>query len=99
MATLLGTKSGITKWTGRQWLHAIEWRYRKATKGMYINGHECGDVVEYWKGFLAHMKEYSKLMTTYDQDGNVLTHPTGVDLAARILPLIKITQDESTFTM
>ena len=38
MATLemkwyLGTKSGITKQTGQQWLHAMEWRYRKATKG------------------------------------------------------------------
>lgn len=45
------------------------------------------------------MTEYSKLMTTYDQDGNVLTHPTGVDLTTGILPLIEITQDKSTFTM
>ena len=66
---------------------------------MYINGHEHKDVVKYQKGFLACMKEYSKLMTTYDWDSNVLTHPTGVDLAAGILPLIEITQDESTFTM
>ena len=66
---------------------------------MYIDSHECGDVVEYRKGFLARMTEYSKLMTTYDWDGNVLTHPTGVDLATGILPLVKITQDESTVTM
>ena len=99
MKQYLGIKSGITKWTGWQWLHAMGWRYGKATKGMYIDGHECEDVVEYWKGFLAHMNEYSKLMTTYDQDGNVLTHPTGIDLTAGVLPLIEITQDESTFTM
>jgi hypothetical protein len=77
----------------------MEWRYRKATKGMYIDGHKHGDVVEYQTGFIACMTEYSKLMTTYDQDGNVLTHPTGVDLTTGILPLIKITQDKSTFTM
>ena len=77
----------------------MEWRYGKATKGMYIDGHEHGDVVEYQRGFLVRMTEYSKLMTNYDQDGNVLTHPTGVDLAAGILPLVEITQDESTFTM
>jgi hypothetical protein len=77
----------------------MQWRYGKATKGIYIDGHKHKDIVEYWKGFLAHMKEYSKLMTTYNQDGNVLTHPTGVDLTARILPLIEITQDESIFTM
>jgi len=46
---------------------------------MYIDGHEREDVIEYQKGFLACMKEYSKLMMTYDWDGNVLTHPTGVD--------------------
>lgn len=51
MKWYLGTKTGIIKWTGWQWLHAMEWRYRKATKGMYIDGHECGDVVEYQKGF------------------------------------------------
>ena len=45
------------------------------------------------------MTEYSKLMTTYDQDVNFLTHPTGVDLTTGILPLIEITQDKSTFTM
>lgn len=77
----------------------MEWRYGKATKGMYINGHKCRDVVKYWKGFLACMEEYSKLMTTYDRDGNVLTHLTGVDLTTGILPLVEITQDESTFTM
>jgi len=99
MKQYLGTKSGITKQTGQQWLHAMEWRYGKAMKGMYINGHKHGDVVKYQKGFLACMKEYSTLMTIYDWDGNVLTHLTGVDLAAGILPLIEITQDESTFTM
>jgi len=99
MKQYLGTKSGSTKWTGQQWLHAMEWRYGKATKGMYINGHEHRDVVEYRKGFLACMTEYSKLMTTYNWDGNVLTHPTGIDLATGILPLVEITQDESTFMM
>ena len=45
------------------------------------------------------MEEYSKLMTTYNWDGNVLAHLTGVDLTTGILPLVEITQDESTFTM
>ena len=69
----------------------MEWRYGKAMKGMYINSHKHGDVVKYQKGFLACMKEYSTLMTIYDQDGNVLTHPTGVDLAAGILPVTPVT--------
>ena len=69
----------------------MEWRYGKATKEMYIDGHKHRDVVKYWKGFLACIEEYSKLMTTYNQDGNVLTHLTGVDLTTGILPLVEIT--------
>jgi hypothetical protein len=99
MQRYLGCKSRITTRTGRRWLHVMEWRYGKATKGMYIDGHERKDVVEYRKGFLARMEEYTKLMTPYNRDGNILSHPTGVDLAAGIFPLIEITQDESTFTM
>jgi len=77
----------------------MNWWYGKATKGMYVDGHKQANVVEYRKGFLARMEEYSKQMTTYDRDGNILSHPTGINIAAGIYPLIEITQDESTFTM
>ena len=45
------------------------------------------------------MEEYQKHMTTYNWDGNILSLPTGINIAAGIYPLVKITQDESTFTM
>ena len=101
MKRYLGAKTGITVRTGQRWLHKMNWRYGKATKGMYIDGHERADVVEYRKEFefLVRMEEYSKRMTTYDRDGNILSYPTGIDIAAGIYPLIEITQDESTFTM
>jgi hypothetical protein len=44
----------------------MEWQYDKATKGMYLDGHEWVDIVEYRKGFLLCMQEYQKWMTTYD---------------------------------
>ena len=77
----------------------MQWWYGKATKGMYLDGHEQADVIEYRTGFLVCMQEYQKRMTTYDQDGNILSHPTGIDIAAGKYPLVEITQDESTFTM
>ena len=77
----------------------MQWQYGKATKGMYLNGHKRADIVEYREGFLVRMQEYQKWMTTYDQDGNVLLHPTGIDIAAGNYPLVEIMQDESTFTM
>jgi hypothetical protein len=45
MKHYLGAKSGITIQTGQQWLHKMNWQYGKATKGMYIDGHERIDVV------------------------------------------------------
>ena len=36
----------------------MQWRYGKATKGMYLDGHEQADVIEYRKGFLVCMQEY-----------------------------------------
>ena len=77
----------------------MQWWYGKVQKGMYLDGHKQADVVEYHKGFLVHMEEYQKCMTTYNQDGNILSLPTGINIAAGIYTLIKITQNESTFTM
>ncbi|KAG1728563.1 hypothetical protein EDB19DRAFT_1584123, partial [Suillus lakei] len=47
MKQYLGLKTGITLRTGQCWLHNMEWRYGKVTKGMYIDGHEWADVIEY----------------------------------------------------
>ena len=45
------------------------------------------------------MEEYQKWMTIYDQNGNILSHPTGIDITAGNYPLVEITQDKNTFTM
>jgi hypothetical protein len=36
----------------------MEWRYGRTLNGMYVDGHECNDVVEYHAWFLA---EYGRL--------------------------------------
>ena len=57
----LGTEAcGIHVWTARRWLHKLSWQYQQKKKGMYIDGHECEDVVEYRKGFFECWKEYEK---------------------------------------
>jgi hypothetical protein len=35
--------------TGRCWLRKLGYCYIKLKKGMYMDGHECEDVVVYWK--------------------------------------------------
>ena len=53
------------------------WHFTQKKNGMYINGHEHEDVVEYHNAFMARWKEYEKQLITYDNDGNILSWPTG----------------------
>ena len=74
------------------------WRYGKKKKGMYIDGHEREDVVEYRKGFVERWKGYEKRMVTYDNDSNASELPPGFEVpqTGRFW-LILVTHDESTF--
>lgn len=95
----LGTKArGIHVRTARRWLHKLNWRYQQKKKGMYIDGHERQDVVEYRKGFVERWKEYEKRFVIYGNDGNVLSTPTGFPVPQGLrFRLILVTHDESTF--
>jgi hypothetical protein len=57
----LGTKAcGIHIQTAWRWLHKLSWWYQQKKKGIYIDGHECEDVVEYQKGFVERWREYER---------------------------------------
>jgi len=78
----LGSKGrSISVRTARRWLWKMSWRYARKRNGMYIDGHERDDVVAYWNGFLERWKEYEKRFVIYDNDGNVLSTPTGFPVA------------------
>lgn len=95
----LGMKAcGIHVRTARRWLHKLNWRYQQKKKGMYIDGHEREDVVEYRKRFVERWREYEKRFVTYGNDGNVLSTPTGFPVPQGVrFRLILVTHDESTF--
>jgi hypothetical protein len=95
----LGTKArGIHVRTARRWLHKLSWRYQQKKKGMYIDGHERDDVVEYRKRFVERWREYEKRFIIYGNDGNVLSTPTGFPVPQGVrFWLILVTHDESTF--
>ncbi|KAJ7165213.1 hypothetical protein C8R46DRAFT_836022, partial [Mycena filopes] len=40
-------KRSISVWTARRWLKRLDWRYGRRRNGMYIDGHEREDIVEY----------------------------------------------------
>jgi len=95
----LGTKAqGIHVRTVRRWLYKLSWRYMQKKKGMYVDGHEREDVVQYWKAFVERWKEYEKHFFIYNNDGNVLSKPTGFPgPQVGRFRLILVTHDESTF--
>ena len=74
----LETKArGISLRTGQRWLKKLNWWYNQKRNGMYIDGHEQKDVVQYWDGFLKRWKGYEKRMVTFDNDGNIDATPIG----------------------
>lgn len=94
MQEYLGDKVTISERTARRWLAAMDWRFGNDSKGMYIDGHERIDVVQYHDKFLARWKEYECRMRLLDGDGTVISEP---DLQPDQRQLVLYTHDESTF--
>ncbi|KAI0083234.1 hypothetical protein BDY19DRAFT_900582 [Irpex rosettiformis] len=99
---LVGVNGGrpvtISISTGRRWLKKLSWRYTRVRKGMYVDGHEREDVVEYRNAFVKRWKEYEKRMTTFDTEGNPVESTGGFPTQQRgRFKLILVTHDESTF--
>jgi hypothetical protein len=65
--------------------------------GMYIDGHEREDVVDYCKKFVQQWKEYEKRFVIYDNEGQVVSQSQGFAVPGVHFRLILIMHDESTF--
>jgi hypothetical protein len=95
----------ITERTGRRWLHRMQWRYGKTPCGMYIDGHERKDVVQYRKDFVERWYTlYEPWMATAyvprdkdDEKGEGVYRPGFPVLQGPRFKLILVTHDESTF--
>lgn len=91
-------KRTISLKTAQRWMRKLGWRYGKRKNGMYIDGHEREDVVQYCNEFLERWKGYEKRMVTYDDDGNVDSTPMGFPVPqGQRFHLVLVTHDESTF--
>ena len=64
---------------------------------MYLDGHECPDVVAYREGFVGRWKQYEKHFHLWDNDGNLLPLPKGFPVPGGWFHLVLVTHDESTF--
>lgn len=91
-------KSSISESTARRWLSNLGWRYGRHQNGMYVDGHERDDVVEYRKKFVERFKEYEQRFHSWDELGDKEDNVPvpGTDLQGQS-HLVLITHDESIF--
>ncbi|GES98821.1 hypothetical protein PHYBLDRAFT_144584 [Rhizophagus clarus] len=61
-------KETISEKTCRNYMHFWGYKYDEKKKGVYYDGHERPDVVEYRKEWLKRMFEYKKSMKDFDGD-------------------------------
>jgi hypothetical protein len=92
-------KPSISVNTGVRWLEKLGWTYGKLKNGMYLDGHERDDVVEYRKAFVERWMGYEQRFHRWDNDGTELPRPNGFPVPGAIgrFRLILVTHDESTF--
>jgi len=93
------TKATISVKTALRWLDKLGWTYGKLKNGMYLDGHEGLDVVEYRRAFVECWKGHERRFHRWDHDGTELPRPNGFPVPGAIgrFRLILVTHDESTF--
>jgi hypothetical protein len=62
----IAIKNPISEQTACQWLIKLGWWWTAVRKGVYMDGHECVDVVEYWnKVFLPAIANFERWMAQH----------------------------------
>ena len=90
-------QKALCECTAHQWLVKLCWTQQTLHKGMYMDGHECPDVVQYQKEvFLPKMAAFEQQMVKFDFDHSILQHmEPQLQLGECII--IPVWQDESCF--
>ena len=90
-------KTGLSERTARRWLLNLGWRNKLLRKGVYMDGHERPDVVEYRNDvFLPLMASYQGRMVKWEPQGSQLVRIEPV-LGPGEKQIIVVFQDESCF--
>lgn len=93
--------AGIRSRTARRWLNRLGYNWQDVKKGVFLDGHEREDVVQYRHEFLKEMKEMQPYLVQFSEDGSMKEkiYPEGciVNGPGR-RPIVMITHDESIFS-
>ena len=87
----LGSTKVISGKTAIRWMQRLGLQYSEARKGMFVDGHERPDILEYRTIFLKRMADLEVQMPIFTRkEMEIETWPVGD-------PIILVTHDESTF--
>ena len=92
---------GICSRTARRWLNRLGYKWKEVQKGVFFDGHEREDVVEYRETFLDEIKALLPYFVEFNEDGSILPKVYPEDCAVggpNKRPIIMITHDESTLS-
>jgi len=92
-------KDRLSECTAQRWLFSLGWRHTRVKKGVYMDGHERPDVVEYWNNvFLPLMASFERRMVQWTQrlECTELVH-IKPELGLDEKQIIAVFQDESCF--
>ena len=93
----LRLKKMLSECTAQHWMHAMQYKYGKHQNGMYIDGHECTDVIEYWMDiFLPFWESIEGEMMKWDNE-NIPIFSKGIPAFPHRKRIVLVTHDESTF--
>jgi hypothetical protein len=88
------SKNKVSIRTCRNWLHELGFHPREVKKGIYYDGHEREDVVEYRKEFLDRMLVFDRLRSKFEGDEMTEIEPR---LEANEVKHVLVVHDESIF--
>lgn len=94
-------RAGIRSRTARKKLNRLGYKWREIQKGVFFDGHEREDVVEYRETFLNEMKSLLPYFVEFSNNGSILpkVYPDDCTVGGSDRRhIIMITHDESTFS-
>ena len=92
---------GIRSRTARRWLKRLGYNWQDVKKGVFLDGHERDDVVQYRQKFLEEMKGLLPYFVEFAEDGSMQDkiYPAGCTVGGPgRRPIVMITHDESIFS-
>ena len=94
-------RKAVVASTVRRWLRKQGLNWRDVKKGVYVDGHERQDVVEYRERFIESLEELWPYIVEFEDDGTIVNKVYPENCVVGGLdrqPIILVTHDESTFS-